>query len=869
MKTLGIIIGLMLAVQPLYAADSTIIYIGWDGYRFQFPDSGRQIGLALSGGGARGIAQIGVIKALEESGLKISAIAGTSIGGIIGGLYASGYDADSLKKIFLNINFPSLFRDRPSRTSLLTTQRSEKERYLLSIRFDGFVPHIPQALTAGQRLTDLISSLTLQSNYISGTDFSRMRVPFRAVTTDIVSGKETVIGKGNLADAIRATMAFPLAFTGVEKEDMILMDGGLVNPIPVDVVRALGSKFVVAVNTTSDLLPKNKIRDPIDIADQVTTIMSLDEKESGLKQADWVITPAIAGIYSSDFQSAAELIDSGYQAGWRAAPEIIKRLQLTCDRDTVCLESIVQTGMPDSLFSAVFPLKDGAIVRRTDIAAALSDLYRSQLLFSVNAVVSETGFKFGSYNIVNLRMQTVPRPAVDSLQIICRGNTVFDSSVIAALLTEGRKTVSSEDIENFARTLESLYRKRGHDLAHLRSVRLDPEHKTIIIDVDEGLIEKIEVTGRERTKKWLVSANFPLREGEPFRSTRASAGITNIYATGLFERVSMFLTPGDSGAVVTLNVAEKKYTQARFGWRWDDEYRSEEFAEVLDDNLFGTGQEILLHARYAPRRQRYELSLKADRFFSTYLTYRARGYYGLLERKLYDERGKSSRRVLEKRYGFEFLLGQQIARLGTVTGEIKWEQVKNRFRPGGSEEEIRLRAITIRSLVETFNRRSFPTAGKKHQFFIEYAADILGGETEYTKVFSSLESYFPLSRHLNFHPRFAVGWMQTDYKIPLSEKFYLGGAYSFIGFKTDELAGDKMILANLELRYRLPYRFYITAKYDLGEIYRSIDDIKLDNLRYGYGASLAFDSPIGPVDFTYGKAKDRTDRYYLNIGFNF
>lgn len=869
MKTLGIFVALILAAPLLFAADSTIIYIGWDGYRLQTPVSDRHIGMALSGGGARGIAQVGVIKALEESGLKISAIAGTSIGGIVGGLYASGYDADSLKEIILSINFPSLFRDRPSRTSLLTTQRSEKERYLLSIRFDGIMPHIPQALTAGQRLTDLISSLTLQSNYISGTDFSRMRIPFRAVTTDIVSGKETIIGKGNLADAIRATMAFPLAFTGVEKEDMILMDGGLVNPIPVDVVRSLGSQFVVAVNTTSDLLPKNKIRDPIDIADQVTTIMSLDEKERGLRQADWVITPAIAGIYSSDFQSAAELIDSGYQAGLRAAPEINKRLQSNCDRDTVCLESIVQTGMPDSLFDAVFPLKAGAIVRRTDIAAALSNLYRSQLLYSVNGAVSETGFKFGSYNILNLRVQTVLRPAVDSLQIICRGNTVFECSAITALLTDGRKIVSSEDIEKFARALESLYRKRGHDLAHLRTVRFDPTQNAIIIDIDEGLVEKIEVTGRERTKKWLVTANFPLREGEPFRSSRAAVGITNIYATGLFERVSMFLTPGDSGAVITLNVAEKKYTQARFGWRWDDEYRSEEFAEILDDNLFGTGQEILLHARYAPRRQRYDLSLKADRFFSTYLTYRARGYYGLLERKLYDERGKSSRRVLEKRYGFEFLLGQQIARLGTVTGEIKWEQVKNRFRPGGTEEEIRLRAITIRSLVETFNRRSFPTAGKKHQFSLEYAADILGGETEYTKVFSSLESYFPLSRNLNFHPRFAIGWMETDYNVPLSEKFYLGGAHSFIGFKTDELAGDKMILANLELRYRLPYRFYMTARYDLGEIYRSVDDIKLDNLRFGYGASLAYDSPIGPVEFTYGKAKDRTDRYYLNIGFNF
>ena len=199
---------------------------------------------------------------------------------------------------------------------MTTTERPEKERFLLSIRFTGFKPYIPHALTAGQKLTDFLTKLTLRANYIAGGDFSRLTVPFKAVTTDILSGEKILLDRGNLADAMRATMAFPLAFTGVQNDGMILMDGGMVDPVPSDVVRAMNPNLdlVIAINTTSPLLPKEMINDPVDIANQVTTIMTMDKLAEGLRRADLVITPELNDYNSTDFKAVETLIQKGYEA---------------------------------------------------------------------------------------------------------------------------------------------------------------------------------------------------------------------------------------------------------------------------------------------------------------------------------------------------------------------------------------------------------------------------------------------------------------------------------------------------------------------------------------------------------------------------
>lgn len=852
-------------------AGSTSIQIGWDGSQYNPPDERFKIGLALSGGGARGLSQIGILKAFEEAGFQVGAIAGTSIGGIIGGLYSSGYSADSIKQIVKSIDFSKLFSNRPQRSSMFLTQRQEKERYFLSIRFDGFKPYFPQAFTAGQKLSDLLSLLTLRANYISGGDFKKLKYPFCSVTTDIISGQQVNLTDGYLADAIRATMAFPLAFTGVESGNRLLMDGGIVNPIPVSAIPDDNNdlNIIVAINTTSDLLDKEAITDPIDIANQVTTIMQNDNIEDGLNLADLVITPELNGYHSNDFNFDSELIELGYQAGLKAIDDIKKKLIEIQIFDSISIENISFTNnIPDD-FRSNFPIKENTVISKSFLRTITSRLYRNNNFLSISINVIPTGSIADRYPACNLEVNTLSLPELENLNLEIVGNNIIKDSVIEKIIDYFAKDKPGLVLKKFSDSLNILYKSRGFDLAHVRRIDYSPEQRLLSVVIDEAIIEKINVSGNKRTKSWLIKASFPSREGKAFNSRNVSRGITNIYGTDLFDRVTINIVKGSTGSIVNVAVKEKKYSQIRLGWHWHDEYRSEQFIEILNDNLFGTGQEYLMHAQYAPRRQKYDISLKADRFFSTYFTYQIKVYYHLLQRYSYNEKGNSIGEIDENRRGIEFILGQQFARFGTVTGEIRWEEIENIFSPDGSYAKIKLRTATIRSRVETINKYPFPTEGKKHIFYLEYAADILGGETKYAKGFSSVESYFPITENINFHPKFSIGWTVTDNIIPVSERFYMGGRYSFRGLRTDQLTGAKMILGNIELRFKLPYRLYLSGYYDFGEIYKSIDQIKFQNLRLGYGISLAYDTPLGPVDIAYGKTASQNDQLYINIGLLF
>ncbi len=853
-------------------AGSTSVQIGWDGSQYNPPDERIKIGLALSGGGARGLSQIGILKAFEEGYLQIGAIAGTSIGGIIGGLYSSGYSADSIEQIVKSINFSELFSNRPQRNSMFLTQRSEKERYLLSIRFDRFKPYFPQAFTAGQKLTDLLSMLTLRPNYISGGDFKKLKYPFCSVTTDIITGEQVNLTSGYLADAIRATMAFPLAFTGVEVGNRLLMDGGIVNPIPVSAIPNDNNdlNLIVAVNTTSDLLEKEAISDPIDIANQVTTIMQNDNIIDGIKLADLVITPEINGYHSNDFNFVAELIDLGYLAGKKSIDEIKMKLNETNHSDSIFITNIHFTKKITPEYTTHFPIQENTIISKNSLRNIASQLYQNNNLLSISIDAIPNDSSVNQYPTYNLKINIQSIPELRILNLEITGNNIIKDSIIESIINYYDDEKSGFVLKKISDSLNLLYKSKGFDLAHVRHIDYSEQRQSLSIIIDEAIIEKINVSGNKRTKDWLIKTSFPAREGKVFNSRDVSRGITNIYGTDLFDRVTINIVPGETGAIVNMAVEEKKYSQIRLGWHWHDEYRSEQFIELLDDNLFGTGQEFLVHAQYAPRQQKYEISLKADRFFSTYFTYQIKTYYNILQKYYYNENGNSLSDVRESRRGIEFILGQQIARFGTVSGEIRWEDIENKSFPDGFHNKIKLRTATIRSQVETIDKYPFPTRGKKHTFYIEFAAEILGGETKYTKGFSSVESYFPITQNINFHPKFSIGWTVTENNsIPASERFFMGGRYSFHGLKIDQLTGAKMILGNIELRFKLPHRLYLSGSYDFGEVYKSIDQIKFQNLRLGYGVSLAYDSPLGPIDIAYGKTVSQNDQLYVNIGLRF
>ncbi|MBD3402313.1 BamA/TamA family outer membrane protein [candidate division GN15 bacterium] len=835
-------------------------------------DNGREYSvlLALSGGGARGLSAIGVLRAFEEKQLAIRGIAGTSMGGIVGGLYASGYTPDELAEMVDDISFADLFSNAPARSTMFFTRRADRDRHLLTIRFDGIRPYIPQGLTAGQKLTALFSELTTKANYLAGGDFSEFPIPFMTVSTDIVDGELVRLTEGSLADAMRATMAFPLAFTAVENDNQLLMDGGMLAPIPVEQVCELVDSigYVVAVNTTSPLLPRDELVTPVDIANQVTSIMTADQLEKQLGRADYIINPPIASFTAADFDQKDSLIELGYRAGLRAADSIIADLEQRRQLTRYAVREVRVGRIARNEADRVHAELHGRTFTHPELVHELKRQFAViqpyQLTASLEPVDST-----GANGVVPISLSLAVQPALqrDSLTLLFKNNVIYDDSSLAEAMDLPDGAVSAADLQAGADRIVTRYRDRGYDFAEVRDMSVDRATGTVTVSMDEAIIRRVDVEGNTRSRDWLIRSYFPLSRGEPFSTEKAARGIANIYGTDLYDRVGIDLVPYRDGAIVKIYVVEKKYTQLRFGWHWVDDYQSEQFLELRDDNLLGIGLESVAHARFGEDRWEYYLKSKLDRIFFTYLTTDIRLFYKRTDRSLYNDESQELGERQEERWGGEVSFGQQIARLGTVTAGLVIEEMEWRDRVENTSARLGLRSIRLESQVENLDRVPFPTSGNRHRFQVQLTGRVFGGDVDYTRWYASLETFLTIDDVLTYHPRLQVGISRTG--LPPPEKFYMGGARSFSGYHTHELSGDKMILLNQEIRVRLPLNLYLYGRFDLGEVYTSTTQIKPSNLRHGFGAALAYDSFIGPIEFGYGRSEEETDQFYFNAGLDF
>jgi len=824
-----------------------------------------KIGLALSGGGARGIAQIGILKAFDEAGWKISYISGTSMGSIIGGLYASGYSAADIEEKIGQIDFSSLFSDSPSRHSLFVTQRTERDQYLFSIRFDGFRPYLPKALAAGQRLTNLLTALTIKTDYSCSGNFDRLPIPFRAVTTDIITGQVLPLASGSLADAMRASMAFPLAFTAVERDGRFLMDGGIVDPIPVDICRDMGADFVIAVNTVSPLLPAQEINTPIDVANQVTSIMSTKVIQEQLAQADYVIQPDLGNLQSIDFKMYDTLIVMGYQAGRQAIAEIEKAIFAKQENSKLPLLGI-ETTDSSSEFLALknrFSLKVGDSCQSNSIQTALlaADSQAQFYLLKAETIKNPQG--------IAIRLGGTLNHTCDQIHYRFTGNTAIpDSQLTRYLPNDSGQVLSLTAVQTGCDSIVALFHQAGYDLAYLQSIYYNHLTGEVTIVIDEGRLRYVDIRGNRRTRDWIIKANYPLRPGQPFNIKKSDKGLANIYGTGFFERVSLDLKPIETGAHLTINVKENKFTQVHLGGHWDDEYQSEMLAELLDDNVFGAGIQMMEHTLISSRRHKYCFSVKADRLSKILFTARNDLYFSRLRRRLFYDDGAPNGYRVEDRLGWLIAAGQQIARSGMVSLEYRLEHIKTTLTLSDQHKSEILSAVALRASIETLNRFPFPDYGHRLDLTLESTSKHLGGTLgDYNKLFGSIEAYWPWNRYFNFRPRIAAGISTA--KLPDVEKFYIGGMDSFSGYRTDQLSGDKFFLANWRLRIKLLNRLYLNSNFDWGNVFDNYENIKISEFRSGWGTSLSVDTPLGPFEFGYGKAQERPHRFYLNLGLRF
>ena len=291
-----------------------------------------KIGLVLSGGGAKGLAHVGVLKVLEKAGIKVDIITGTSMGALVGALYASGYRAAELEKIIRSQNWSRLIFDVIPRWQLRMNDKKGDGRYFIDFGLKKGKIVTEGGLTRGQRVSLLLSRLTWPVHHIR--DFSKLPTPFACMATDLQTGQPVVLSNGSLADAMRASMSIPSVFNPAMVNGRMLVDGGLVRNFPVSQAKKMGADIIIGVDVSDAPKTQKELKSAFVILSQIS--MYRNEKDLKRQRAlcNILISPDIRGFTSASFTKAEILMHRGEEAAKKSSSGNTRTGKKNCPRYT-------------------------------------------------------------------------------------------------------------------------------------------------------------------------------------------------------------------------------------------------------------------------------------------------------------------------------------------------------------------------------------------------------------------------------------------------------------------------------------------------------------------------------------------------------
>ncbi|MFZ5515877.1 MAG: patatin-like phospholipase family protein [Candidatus Zhuqueibacterota bacterium] len=542
-----------------------------------------KVGLALSGGGAKGFAHIGVLKVLEEIDMPIDYIAGTSMGSVVGALYAMGYKAREIEKIALSTYWPDLLTDEHSRRFLSMEEKLWDGKYLgvLSIREKKVM--LPAGLIAGQKITDMLSKLAWPAHHIN--DFSQLPIPFACVATDIGTGEAVVLDEGFLPDAIRASMAIPTVFTPILIDKRLLVDGGLVRNLPAEDVKNMGADIVIGVDVSYTLLPLDKLNSFLDI---ITQSLSFVEAKSRLKQREicnYLIEPNMEGLDMFSFTQVQKIIQRGEEAALDVLPQIYALVDsfqiakyepgfIPAKIDSFYIHDFTIEGLHDvsqRLVLAELNFKKNSWISSAELDEAISRLYSTQF------------FERVTYKLI---------PLQNGIDLIIR---VFEKTA---------------DVFRFGLRYESTTKS---SLTMNTTFRNLAEHGSLLaLDLTLGQRSQIDVfyflhTGLLRTSGFQANVNYLDESIDIFQQKQRIARLSVKQTTGELFLGSIFSTTVMSGMGVRAEFARirprigPEYYQVRdekymsvFGRMWLDTFNRAVFPDK--------GHSLKMSATFASKR---------------------------------------------------------------------------------------------------------------------------------------------------------------------------------------------------------------------------------------------------------------------------
>ncbi len=835
----------------------------------------KTVGLALSGGGANGIAQIGVLKALEEENVPIDFIAGTSMGALVGGLYSSGYTAQELESLAFSLPWQklvSLNNDAP-RTSTWLEQKSIRDRASIAIRFEKFKLVVPKSLSAAQTLTRTIDLLVLNAPYHTGHSFAELPVAFRAVTTDLLSGRRVTLDSGPLSEAMRASGTIPILYQPIERNGRKLADGGLVANLPVDELERFDAGYKVAVDTHGRMYTdSSEIDVPWKAADQAMTILTQVQYPQQLEKADMVITPDIENHKATDFSDVRQLIAAGYAKGRLLAPVIKRNIQLAPRNDTgITGFSKSIEGVPDSPEYIEQSRVAKAIIRsETGVKKILNELLETGLFARVHAEIDNR-----SRSAIFV---LEPLPRIEKIEVTGGpASAVPASEIDSAFLPLTGKLYTSEVATRSLEKLIRLYRDKGYSLVGIESASVTG--KTLAVRLTSGKIEKVTIEqDRKLTKPLTVRREMAIDSTRAFRYEDAEKTFDNLYGTGVFNRVSLSTeSPGEqekeSNGTLLVRLDEKLPSVLRIGVRYDDTSNAQLLLDFRNENIYGTGNSAGGWAKIGPKNNRFSLEYSMPRIGSTPLTMFTRAFFdqrdfetrqlALIEQSGLQATGEA-RSLGIQRYGVTTSFGTRVSKNGRLTADVTVQNAQSYIRDTIDEPfatgNLTLASIGGQFIFDSRDSSFLPSGGRYTSIRYSSTSGLSGELDNFWQLAATHEENLSISSSVTLQLTALAGTSSEE--VPLSEKFFLGGtgnaySYRFIGLNDSDLIGNNIAVAGAMLRYRSPVQLLfptsLTLSYNIGNVWERRSQMSASRLLQGAGAGLVWDTPIGPAQFTIAK----------------
>ncbi|MBD3392833.1 MAG: BamA/TamA family outer membrane protein [Chitinivibrionales bacterium] len=794
--------------------------------------TGPRVALIMSGGGIRGLAQVGVVRAFEEAGIRPDLVVGTSMGAIVASLYCAGYPADSIEAIAKSVDWNELFSNSAQRRQMLVSQKSEPVDYLFEMRFkEDLTPVLPKSLSYGQACYDLLSPRLAPALFHAAGDFDSLAIPIRVVATDIVSGQRVVFSRGSLATAVRASCGVPIAFSPVAIDTMLLLDGGLSANIPVEPALEMGARYIIAVDVTSPMWKRGDIDNPVRLYDQIVAIGIAKQKEIERKLADVVIIPDLAGYRNTDFTA----IDSVIERGYEAAREDIGRIREDLARLDAkpSLSHVPARGLPLPMhFEVEHQALAGALdsVGRMLSAGNDTTVPEDTLRRHLESVFDSRGFPFARATL----------SASGNPGTIAR----IDPGRITDVRVEGNERTSSRLILSAADIHTGDVMRAGMiDRAIARLYATDL-FSNVNVDVDSGMIVGISVNEKHylRARIGLRFDEYHLGEGyvQPAYENLFGSGVTALLHIQYGLRREKYAFTLQGSQLFSSKLANSIQVQTYVSRETISKDTTWEEVDPLDSTLIET------------RVRRSELTLRKA---------------GVLGR-----------------------LGTQIGRVAMLDGGIRIE----RFRvtrsadgvfdsdPLGASFKKGIRYLMVRLTVDNLDRFPFPKKGRKHYISIGGASDAIGGTESFVNVNGSFCHFFTVAERHTIAPQARFAW--ANKALEDIERVYLGGALPeekyrdigvynyipFMGLRPRAISGDIMALLHATYRFRIARNLYLSASMDWGDTWerdafalsRSVAEEFVELAPAGFGLGLAYASAVGPIRVTWGRLLHGTLRHH-------